>query len=132
MEEKSFNRSNHTSKKTKIKDASELPVYKDTYDMISIITDYVCNFEKSLKHTIGNKLIEESLQLFNFLQLANRYKTDKNKKQDCLEQYIIQFDLIKTLIRLCFDKKLISIKQHAKLAIYMENITKQVIGWKNY
>ena len=41
--------------------ASELPVYRDTYELVSILMDYVMIFPKSHKHTIGQKITNVSL-----------------------------------------------------------------------
>lgn len=51
---------------------SELPVYRDTFDLVSLIMDYSVTFPKSYKHTIGLKLMNVALELFEYLQLANR------------------------------------------------------------
>lgn len=47
---------------------SELPVYKDTFDLVSLIMDYTPSFPKSYKHTIGQKMTNVSLELFEYLQ----------------------------------------------------------------
>lgn len=114
-----------------ISTASELPVYKDTYELVMLLLDYEINFAKPYRGSLGNKLINESLSLFNLLQSAHRHKLDKDRKREILEDFLSQFDLVKSVIRMCTEKKLISIKQTATIAKYMECITKQITGWKN-
>lgn len=111
--------------------ASELPVYKDTYDLVSMLIDYVNVFPKAYKHNIGSKIISESLELFESLQLANRYYGNSEARSKHLDNFLIKFELLKVLLRLCNDKKIISIKQTAQLALFYEKIGKQVNGWKN-
>lgn len=111
--------------------ASELPVYRDTYELVSILMDYVMIFSKSHKHTIGQKITNVSLELFEFLQLANRCYTNKEARVRYLEDFLVKFELLKVLLRLCNEKKIITIKQSAKLALLTESIGKQVTGWKN-
>ena len=48
-----------------------------------------------------------------------------------LEQFLDSFEVVKLEVRLCKDLKLISIKQQAELALLMENIGKQITGWRN-
>lgn len=77
--------------------ASELPIYKDTFDLVSLIMDYVGTFPKAHKHTIGQKMTNVSLELFEYIQLANRSIANKdyrvrmfNKKLDKDEGYTIE------------------------------------------
>lgn len=57
--------------------ASELPVYRDTFEIVSLLMDYVAIFPKSHKYTIGQKITNVSLELFEYLQLANRAADNK-------------------------------------------------------
>ena len=60
------------------------------------------------------------------------YRANKCKdKVLYLEQFLDSFEVIKLEVRLCTDLKLISIKQQAELALLMENIGKQITGWRN-
>lgn len=111
--------------------ASELPVYRDTFNLVSLLMDYVAIFPKSHKHTIGQKITNVSLELFEYLQLANRSASDQNARVKCLDGFLIKFELLKVLLRLCTEKRIISIKQTANLATLTEKIGRQVTGWKN-
>ncbi len=111
--------------------ASELPVYKDTFELVSILMDYVGMFPKSHKYTIGQKITNVSLELFEYLQLANRVTDNKAARVKYLEGFLIKFELLKVLLRLCNEKRIIPIKQSARLALLVEKIGKQVTGWKN-
>lgn len=111
--------------------ASELPVYKDTFELVSILMDYVGMFPKSHKYTIGQKITNVSLELFEYLQLANRVADNKAVRVKYLEGFLIKFELLKVLLRLCNEKRIISIKQSTRLALLVEKIGKQVTGWKN-
>lgn len=111
--------------------ASELPVYKDTYELVSLLLDYVMIFPKCYKHTIGQKVTNTSLELFEHLQLANRCYDRREARVKHLEDFLIKFELLKVLLRLCNEKKIISLKQTARLALLTESIGKQVTGWKN-
>ena len=44
--------------------ASELPVYRDTYKLVDMVTDLSVNFPKVYKYTIGQKAMNVSLELF--------------------------------------------------------------------
>lgn len=109
---------------------SELPVYKDTFDLVSLIMDYTPSFPKSYKHTIGQKMTNVSLELFEYLQLANRSVNERSYRVKMLEGFLVKFELLKVLVRLCGEKKIITVKQLARLSILIEKIGKQVTAWK--
>jgi len=52
--------------------SSELPIYRDTYNLTSLIVDYVGAFPKLHKHTIGQRLTNVALDLFEYIQLAKQ------------------------------------------------------------
>ncbi len=111
--------------------ASELPVYRDTFELVSLLMDYVAIFPKNHKYTIGQKITNVSLELFEYLQLANRAADNRATRVKYLEGFLIKFELLKVLLRLCNEKRIITIKQSARIAILTEKIGKQVTGWKN-
>ena len=93
--------------------------------------DYVGTFPKAHKHTIGQKMTNVSLELFEYIQLANRSIANKDYRVRMLEGFLVKFELLKVLIRLCGEKRIISIKQVARLSILTEKIGKQANSWKN-
>jgi len=107
---------------------SELPVYRETYRLVSLITDLTMQFPRSRKHTFGQKIETVSLDLFEYIHLANTYVANRAMY---LEGFQVKFELLKTLIRLCTDKKIITISQAAELAELTTKIGKQISGWKN-
>nr|DAT61895.1 MAG TPA: Avd-like protein [Caudoviricetes sp.] len=111
--------------------ASELPVYRDTFELVNILIDYVAIFPKAHKYTIGQKMINTALELFEYLQLANRAADNKPARTKYLEGFLIKFELLKVLLRICNEKRIITVKQAARLATYTEKIGRQVTGWKN-
>lgn len=111
--------------------ASELPVYRDTFELVALLVDYVAIFPKSHKYTIGQKITNTSLELFEYLQLANRATNDKSVRAKYLEGFLIKFELLKVLLRLCNEKRIITVKQAVRLATYTEKIGRQVTAWKN-
>lgn len=111
--------------------AKELPVYKDTFDLLSLLEDYVAIFPKCHRFTIGQKLINVSLELFEYISLANRAVADRAARARYLEGFMIKFGVVETLLRLCNEKRIITVKQTARLATLTEKIGRQITGWKN-
>lgn len=111
--------------------ASDLPIFRDTTDLVSYIVDVVEKFPKKYKFTLGDKLMNTSLALFEYIQLANRAGTNKESRAKYLSGFLIKFELLKVIIRICEEKKIVSLKQAAHLALLTTKISKQATAWKN-
>lgn len=108
--------------------ASETKVYRDTYVLVGKIVDLQKNYPKEYKYSIGQKMVNVSLELFEYIQLANMMKQNRILH---LNGFIVKFELLKTLVRLSADKKLISIGQQSDVSSKMVSIGKQITAWKN-
>lgn len=105
----------------------DLPVYRDTYQLILKIFEYTKDFGREYKYTLGQDMKKDALQLVRHLYRAN--KTVNKKKH--LEDFLDDFELLKLEIRISTEMKLLSIKKQAALSILLERIGKQVTGWRN-
>lgn len=92
--------------------ASELKVWRDTYILVNDIIQLQKNYPKQYKYSVGQKMVNVALELFEYIQLANIYYNNRTKH---LEGFIVKFELLKILIRISVDNKLISVGQHAKI-----------------
>ena len=108
--------------------ASELKVYRDTYDLVNKVMDIQIKFPRMYKFTLGQKMMNVSLDLFEYIQFANMSKESRTKY---LTGFTVKFELLKTLVRISADKRLINLKQQADIARMTNSIGKQVSAWKN-
>ena len=106
---------------------TELPVYKDTYQLILKIFEITKEFSKEYKYTLGQDMKRDALQLIRSIYRANKHKN----RAEHLEVFLDELELLKLEIRLCVDMKLLPIKKQAVLSELLERINKQVIGWRN-
>ena len=106
---------------------TELPVYKDTYQLILKIFEITKEFSKEYKYTLGQDIKRDALQLIRSIYRANKHKN----RAEHLEVFLDELELLKLEIRLCVDMKLLPIKKQAVLSELLERINKQVIGWRN-
>lgn len=105
----------------------ELPVYRDVYKLILMIFECTKDFSKEYKYTLGQDMKRDALQL-----VRNIYRANKSvNKKEYLEAFLDDFELLKLEIRLCADMKILPIKKQAALAMLMDTIGKQIIGWRN-
>jgi|ERR1035437_664099 hypothetical protein len=105
----------------------DLPVYRDTYKLILKIFECTKDLSKEYKYTLGQDMKRDALQLVRSIYRAN--KSTDNKEH--LETFLEDFELLKLEIRLCTDMKILPIKKQAELSLLMDNIGKQITGWRN-
>ena len=105
----------------------ELPVYRDTYQLILKVYEVTGDFPKEYKYSLGQGMKRDALQLVRSIYWAN--KSDKKKQH--LEAFLDDFELLKLEIRLCTDMKVLSFKKQAELSALMDSIGKQITGWRN-
>jgi hypothetical protein len=105
----------------------ELPVYRDTYQLILKIFECTKDFSKEYKYTLGQDMKRDALQLVRSIYRANK----ASHKESHLEDFLDQFELLKLEIRLCSDMKVLPFKKQAELGLLMDSIGKQITGWRN-
>jgi len=105
-----------------------LPVYKAAYDMFQDITVLRSQMKREYKFTIGERLLNETIEL-----IINVYKANRSKAK---ETYIAlaqeHTEVIRLLLRLIKDVKEISLKRFVALNQKIELVSKQLTGWMKY
>jgi hypothetical protein len=105
---------------------SDLPVYRDTYQLILKVFECTKEFGREYKYTLGQDMKRDSLQLVRNLYRANKALDKKIH----LEAFLDDFELLKLEIRIATEMKLVSIKKQAALILLLDRIGKQVTSWK--
>jgi four helix bundle protein len=109
---------------------SELPVYKLGYDLLLAIYERTKTFTREHKYTLGEKLKNETLEL-----LINIYKANKSKQSTRLqhiENARQNTEIVRLLLRVAKDLKIIGIKGHVALNVQVEELSKQLSSWQKY
>lgn len=109
-------------------ESEKLQIYRDTYDLVILFMQYVTTFPKKYKYTLGDRLVVKSLDLFTHIQNANRFL---NQRRNYLDHFLVEFGCIKTIVRVCCEMRIFSIKQEAELTLLMTKISRQAVSWKN-
>ncbi len=104
-------------------------MYRVSNELLFFLTDVVKEVEKDYKHTIGVKVVEESVELIKSITKANKTNS-KELRKTYIEEAEGVVDSIILLLRVLYEKRKISLKHYAKSAEMTENITRQLSGWK--
>ena len=106
---------------------TELPVYRDTYQLTLKVFEYTREFARDYKFTLGEDMRRDVLKLTGSIYRANK----STSKSEHLDGFLDEFELLKLKIRLCVDMKLLPMRKQALLSGLLESISKQVVGWRN-
>lgn len=105
-----------------------LPVYKQSYDLLLEVYGMSKNMSRDYRYTIGEELKKKVMDLMVHIYYANG-STGEDKVQ-CLKKarkYMVE---IKLYIRLLTDLKQISVRKLAELTERTESISKQLSAWE--
>jgi len=109
---------------------SELPVYKLGYDLLINIYQRTSAFPREYKYTMGERLKNETTDM-----LVNIYKANKSKKEN-RSQYLDgarqSVEVVRLLLRVCKDLKVIGVKGFVALNLQVEELSKQLSSWQKY
>lgn len=106
----------------------ELPVYKDTYELVLSIFAVTQEYPRDYKHTLGQDMKRDVMELIRCIYRANR----SEQKREHLEAFLEQFELLKLELRVSYDLQLVGLRNYTELSVIIDKIGKQVTGWKNH
>lgn len=104
----------------------DLPIYKASYDLLSMATDITRNIPRDLKAGLGAKVRDECIEMLVLIARAN----GSRDKATHLSQLVEHVQVVEFLLRIFKDKHFISPKQHANAIQITASIGKQASGWK--
>ncbi len=105
----------------------DLPVFQDAYRVVLLLFHYTTNFPREYKFTLGQDMKRDGIVLIRSIYRANKARA----KEQYLDQFLDDFELLKLEIRLSVDLHLVTVKQQAELALLLSSIGKQITGWRN-
>lgn len=104
----------------------ELPIYRQTYELLSMAIDVTRNIPRDFKRLIGEKVREECVEMMVLIFRANVATHKTPHIQELLER----LQVVELMLRMSRDKRFISTKQYASAVTLTQDIGKQATGWK--
>lgn len=105
-----------------------LPVFKDTYDLLLLFIRQGTHLQREFRYTIGQELKKELMYLCINIYEANAAV----EKEVFIAEARRKIVAIKLNLRLLHDTHQLSTKQFAMFADKTESISKQLAAWINY
>ena len=103
----------------------DIPIFAKLYDFYQNLSYLIIKFPKTKKYTLGQKLDNLTLEIFELLLSI----PTSNNKISTLQQISIKLDLLKILLRLAKDSLALKDKHYLELQGYLQEIGKMLGGW---
>ena len=104
----------------------ELPLFTQWYDVVSTLLECVGRFPKNLRPTLGNRLLDRSLDVLDHVVVL-RYNRDRKTR---FAEANLALEQVRILIRLAFERRLISSGQYSRLAESVDVSGRMLGGWR--
>lgn len=106
----------------------ELMVYKHTYDLTIALMQLTKRMDRAYKFTLGERINNACVDMLLSVYRINIASADRERFFVSARE---QVELVRLLLRLLKDLRLVAIKRFAALNEYVESISKQLTGWHN-
>lgn len=103
-------------------------IYRYAHKASMVAIDIVRNMNNSFKATIGDRLLNKSLDLLSLVFDSN----EKTEKIQYLDEISRKISKLSVLIRLCSDNKLCSLSAQAQFIENLMLVDDNTSKWKNY
>lgn len=100
----------------------DLPVYKACYDLLLEIFQFIKDFSREYKYTVGESIKKQTVELLTLIFRANSRKDKEQVLQEARESIEV--------IRLMKDMHEISLKRFVQVNKKVEDVSKQLTGWQ--
>lgn len=109
--------------------ARDTQIYKATYELASKLISWKANFQRMYRYDLGEKMTKVTLELFEYIQLYNIASLPESRYKHILG-FTVKYELLGTLLRLCFERKLFDMKQQADICRLMTSIGRQATAMR--
>lgn len=105
----------------------DIPIFQKTYELYKLFYQYLVNFPKKDRYTLGQRCENAILDLLEAITQAGQLP--KAKKLPVLQKASTKLDLTKVLIRLCKDLKILDNQKYLTLESELQEIGRMLGGW---
>lgn len=107
----------------------KLPIYRDLFRLTADLLNELDNLPKKYRYSVGDRMVSTSLETLHHLHAAYGAQ-DAQVRLDAMDRFATEFEMLRTLLRLCNESRLLSQRRLTCLFVSMEGISKQLAGWR--
>ena len=108
--------------------SQDLKIYRDVSRLLDSLFRMLKSVERFYRYTVGERMVTLTLDMLELITFANR----QEDKVPALTTLADKTVVLTTLFRSCVNNKVLTPKQYAAYAKLLDQIGRQVTGWKNY
>jgi len=106
---------------------NDLPIIHKLLETYKLWQEFLPNFPKSSKYTLGEKIDRLFLEVIEYIFMAS-YLPAK-KKLVCIEKASAKLDLLKFFLRIAWEIKSMDNKKYILISEHLDEIGKMLGGW---
>jgi hypothetical protein len=106
---------------------TELPIYRKGCELLSLALDVQVALPRTFRRSVGEKVHSHCVEMLDLMALANATKGTERAAN--IEQLLKHLRATTVLLRVSFERRLISHKPWAKSVQLLDSIGKQAGGW---
>ncbi len=104
----------------------ELPIFTEWYAVVGTLLERVGRFPRNLRPTLGRRLLDRSLDVLDHI-VRLRYS---RRRSELFGEANLSLEQVRILLRLAFERRLISAGQYAELAEAIDGCGRMLGGWR--
>lgn len=109
---------------------TETKIYQAAYGLLGVATDYMKNMPRSVKPILGAGLCARCLELI--LLIADANSKPNQERLPLIVEILQRVVALELLMRLCRDKRFISVDQYSAAIVLTSSVGRQANGWKKW
>lgn len=110
---------------------ANIPIYRDMVELLKLLMREVKNMPKADNRTLGDNIINRTLNCIYQLQLAYDSHDNTAIRLQALKAFDTEFSTLCTYLRVVNELRLLSLKVMVNIFERTETIAKQLKGWMN-
>lgn len=110
---------------------ANIPIYRDMVELLKLLMREVKNMPKADNRTLGDNIINRTLNCIYQLQLAYDSRDNTVVRLQALKTFDTEFSTLCTYLRVVNELHLLSLKIMVNIFERTETIAKQLKGWMN-
>ena len=110
---------------------ANIPIYRDMVELLKVLMREVKNMPKADNRTLGDNIINRTLNCIYQLQLAYDNHDNMSVRLQALNAFDTEFSTLCTYLRVVNELRLLSLKVMVNIFERTESIAKQHKGWIN-
>ncbi len=106
---------------------NDLPIIHKLIETYKLWQEFLPNFPKSSKYTLGEKIDRLFIEVLEFI-FATTY-LQSNKKFECANKASVELDLLKFFLRIAWETRSLDNKKYILISEKLDEIGKMLGGW---